>query len=170
MRPFSALLILLLIGFCGIAFAQTNTKDASLMDSLGSEPAAVTKVAGAADTAILIANDKAYEAYDEYVKRKALKSPEFMLSMALLVFAVIICCAEIIVFLKGHMDADHIIKLIIITLIIFAVLFLIVLGYTNDQIGPALGLLGTIAGYLLGRSAKETSKEDKHPKNVKAEQ
>ena len=42
-------------------------------------------------------------------------------------------------------------KRILITLIIISTLFLITAGYSNDQIAPAIGLLGTIAGYLLGR-------------------
>ena len=34
--------------------------------------------------------------------------------------------------------------------------FLIVAGYTEKQIAPVIGLLGTIAGYLLGKSSSET--------------
>ena len=37
-------------------------------------------------------------------------------------------------------------------LIIVAAVFLVVAGYTEEQIAPVIGLLGTIAGYILGRS------------------
>ncbi|MDX1617310.1 MAG: hypothetical protein R3224_00890 [Balneolaceae bacterium] len=43
----------------------------------------------------------------------------------------------------------------LVTLIITAALFLIAAGFSNDQIASALGLLGTIAGYLLGRGEGE---------------
>jgi hypothetical protein len=134
-----------------------NSRNASLMaqvDDSGITQGNTASQIQSHVTDSLAASDAVYNAYDEYVKRKVIKSPEFILSMALLIFAAIICLAEIAIFLKGHMDADHMTKLIILTLIIFSVLFLIVLGYTNDQIGPALGLLGTIAGYLLGKSQK----------------
>jgi hypothetical protein len=42
-------------------------------------------------------------------------------------------------------------------LIISSSIFLIVAGYTSQQIAPAMGLLGTLAGYLLG---KESSRID----------
>jgi hypothetical protein len=44
-------------------------------------------------------------------------------------------------------------------LIITAAVFLIVVGYGERQISPVLGLLGTIAGYLLGRTADHTESE-----------
>jgi hypothetical protein len=43
-----------------------------------------------------------------------------------------------------------------ILIITFAV-FLIVAGYSDQQIAPAFGLLGTLAGYLLGKDATSTS-------------
>jgi biopolymer transport protein ExbB/TolQ len=33
--------------------------------------------------------------------------------------------------------------------------FLVVAGYTDTQIAPVMGLLGTVAGYLLGKEPKE---------------
>jgi hypothetical protein len=43
----------------------------------------------------------------------------------------------------------------IVVVIIFAALFLIAAGYSNEQAAPAYGLLGTIAGYVLGKSHKK---------------
>lgn len=44
-------------------------------------------------------------------------------------------------------------------LIIISAVFLIVAGYSEKQIAPVIGLLGTIAGYALGRddSSRRTS-------------
>ena len=38
--------------------------------------------------------------------------------------------------------------------------FITVLGYSNEQMGAALGLLGTIAGYLLGKQEKGSGKQN----------
>ncbi len=150
-----------------ISFAQNNNQDSATLRAFSNAGTTVTPASTASQQKIshvtdsLVASDDVYNAYDEYVKRKVIKSPEFILSMMLLIFAVIICIAEIFVFLKRDLGADFILKLIILTLIIFAVLFLIVLGYTNDQIGPAFGLLGTIAGYLLGKTHKDSPSDEK---------
>ena len=37
-----------------------------------------------------------------------------------------------------------------LSLIIVAAIFLVVVGYTSEQIAPVMGLLGAIAGYILG--------------------
>jgi len=43
-------------------------------------------------------------------------------------------------------------RLVIILFIVIASMFLISAGYDNKQVAPVFGLLGTIAGYLLGRT------------------
>lgn len=49
-------------------------------------------------------------------------------------------------------------KLIALGLIVTSALLLIVLGYTDEQMSPVIGLLGTIAGYMLG--SKEWDRAD----------
>jgi len=44
-----------------------------------------------------------------------------------------------------------------LTIIVLAV-FLVVAGYDSQQIAPVTGLLGTLAGYLVGRSVQEQPK------------
>ncbi|QTA83229.1 Uncharacterized protein dnl_56240 [Desulfonema limicola] len=41
------------------------------------------------------------------------------------------------------------------TLVIVSGLFLITAGYSQEQISPMIGLLGTTAGYLLGKTETE---------------
>jgi hypothetical protein len=43
------------------------------------------------------------------------------------------------------------IKIVGLTLVITAGLFLIVAGYSQDQVAPMMGILGTVVGYLLGK-------------------
>jgi len=89
---------------------------------------------------------------------------EFYLSIIILTFGLILVGLEIFLIKSRKISSDDTIKFVIITLIITSTLFLITAGYSNDQIAPAVGLLGTIAGYLLGRIQK-TIKTDRGQKD-----
>lgn len=97
-----------------------------------------------------------YQAIDKYYRNKKMSSVEFLLSILLLAFAVLALTLEVGLIMRGKIESAGGIKLIIITLIIFSVIFLVVCGYGNDQIAPVVGLLGTIAGYLLGKNTTKT--------------
>lgn len=64
-------------------------------------------------------------------------------------------------FLRRHagFSEDAVIRLVSLILIVSGTLFLVTLGYSAEQIAPALGILGTIAGYMLGRSHNATGKD-----------
>ena len=87
----------------------------------------------------------------------ALSSPEFGLSVILLVFGLIVISGQLYLATRRGPDgtppvtAESSIRLSIVSLIIGAALVLIASGYSNDQIAPAIGLFGTIAGYLVGK-------------------
>lgn len=49
---------------------------------------------------------------------------------------------------------DAVLRVIVVTVIVFGALFCITAGFEPEQIAPATGLFGTIAGYLLGRDAR----------------
>jgi uncharacterized membrane protein YciS (DUF1049 family) len=87
---------------------------------------------------------------------------EFTLSMTVLAFGLLVILLEIFLIKNKKISSEDTIKFIIITLIITSTLFLITAGYSNDQIAPAVGLLGTIAGYLLGRIQNSNQKEGKN--------
>ena len=53
-------------------------------------------------------------------------------------------------------------------LIISAAVFLVVVGYGEEQLAPVLGLLGTIAGYLLGKETSGTERKRTPPEPEKA--
>ena len=59
-----------------------------------------------------------------------------------------------------RMEADDYIRVLILTLVICASMYLIAAGWDNQQTAPAFGILGTIAGYLLGKeSSRQKTKE-----------
>jgi hypothetical protein len=44
-------------------------------------------------------------------------------------------------------------RLVVLTIVVTAGLFVITAGYSEQQIAPMMGLLGTLVGYLLGRES-----------------
>lgn len=78
---------------------------------------------------------------------------ELYLSFAVLVFGLIVLGLQMGIMLKaGKGWGPNAIRICGLTLVIIAGVFLITAGYSQDQIAPMVGLLGTIAGYLLGKS------------------
>ncbi len=79
---------------------------------------------------------------------------EIWLSLGVLGFGLAVIFAQ--VFLLSKRDEDEsltdALKYMSVTLIIVGSLFLVTAGYGNEQIAPIIGLLGTVAGYLLGRT------------------
>jgi len=85
-----------------------------------------------------------------------LSNREFLLTILLLLFGLVIIGIEYVLLRKRQNDkVDDVSKFFVITLIIIGTLVLIAAGLSNDQIAPAIGLFGTIAGYLLGRSERQ---------------
>lgn len=85
---------------------------------------------------------------------------EFQLSLFVLGFGVMIILLEIFLIKANKISPEEAVKFILVTIIIVSTLFLITAGYSNDQIAPAVGLLGTIAGYLLGKASQNQKNEN----------
>ena len=81
------------------------------------------------------------------------------LSIATLVFGLILMVLVLI--FKGTNDSDylHTYKLIGIIFIGTVSVFLIPAGFDNTQITPIVGLLGTLAGYLVGSSTQNNNNQ-----------
>jgi hypothetical protein len=54
--------------------------------------------------------------------------------------------------LKNSISESIFFRMTGLLLVINAGLFLIPAGYTQQQVAPLMGLLGTVAGYLLGKN------------------
>lgn len=77
---------------------------------------------------------------------------EIALSIGLLVFGGVLVGLQALLMItqKRYWD-DWAIKVTGLTLVITAGLLLIVAGYSEEQAAPMMGMLGTVAGYLLGK-------------------
>jgi len=80
-------------------------------------------------------------------------SPEIRLSWGVLLFGAFIILLEFSVMLRLKKGwGTNSIRITGISLVVIAGLFLIVAGYSQNQIAPMMGLLGTIAGFLMGKT------------------
>lgn len=83
-------------------------------------------------------------------------SQEVWLSLGVLVFGMVVILAQAFLISKREEALSESLKYLGVTLIIVGSLFLVTAGYGNSQIAPIIGLLGTVAGYLLGRTQPTT--------------
>ena len=100
----------------------------------------------------------------ETVPKLAGEGPQVALSIAVLVFGLFIVGAQVLVMLKrekGWGPSSN--QIVGLTLVLTAGLFLVVAGYSQDQIAPMMALLGTIAGYLLGRGTDKSAPLEEGP-------
>jgi hypothetical protein len=82
-----------------------------------------------------------------------LSSREFLLALLVTVMLLISLSLQFALLRKmERFKAEDMQRSFGLTLVIGGTVFFIVAGFDSEQIAPALGLFGTIAGYMLGRS------------------
>ena len=82
-------------------------------------------------------------------------------SGAIVVLSLFVIFASYFLRKNAGFSEEGVIRLVSLILIVSGTLFLVTLGYSAEQIAPALGILGTIAGYMLGRATKSDDVEKK---------
>ena len=80
-----------------------------------------------------------------------LSSTEGELALIVIALGVLVIIALSLVLRSKSATPDDAIRGYTVILIVIGTMVLICAGYSNDQIAPAMGLFGTLAGYLLGR-------------------
>lgn len=75
------------------------------------------------------------------------------MSAVVLIFGIVVLvlCAGLM--RSSRPSPEAILRVFGTVLIITGALFLVVAGYTDQQVAPVMGLLGTLAGYLLGKGS-----------------
>lgn len=86
-------------------------------------------------------------------------SIEIVLSVSMLVFTLVLIIVEAMIIMKADKSwaPSSILKVLGLTLIICISALLVIAGYGKDQIGPVMGLLGVVAGYLLGDNGTKST-------------
>lgn len=77
---------------------------------------------------------------------------ESVLASFVLMFGAFLAILQAFLMIKREFKAHEIIRLSGLTFIVISTLFIITAGYGAAQIAPAMGLFGTLAGYILGRT------------------
>jgi hypothetical protein len=94
---------------------------------------------------------------------------ELALSYAVLVFGLVIVLVEHVMLRKRPeaVTPENLLLLNAVTIIVIGTLFLVTSGFKDQQIAPAMGLFGTIIGYLLGRRSRTGMDEKGDKENTK---
>jgi hypothetical protein len=82
---------------------------------------------------------------------------EFFLSLEVLTFGLVVVAVEYAMLRRRPIRADEALRVYGVTLILIGTLFAVTAGYSAQEISPALGLFGTVAGYLLGRRTSDNT-------------
>lgn len=84
-------------------------------------------------------------------QREAWWSTDSAMTMCalILVFGILVIAISSVLALK-RLEQDVILKVVTIPMTVMSAIFLVVAGYSDSQVAPAMGLLGTIVGYVLG--------------------
>jgi len=113
--------------------------------------------------AALEALSQAQIAYDKHAASTV--TPNQLWSQALVIkLAIAIIGLSTVIFLlvavlmwRNNSEPQHILRIFgILTIITFSALLMVV-GYSNEQLTPIIGLFGAVAGYLLGRDSTKPS-------------
>jgi hypothetical protein len=83
------------------------------------------------------------------------KTTARQLGITLLVFASVVFIGQFYLIAKSRKGwDDRSFKAFGLTLILITSMFLVLLGFDDKQLAPMIGLLGTLAGYILGTGNK----------------
>ena len=86
---------------------------------------------------------------------------EFWLSLLVLAFGTIVVVVQYLLVRRKDFDSNDVVRVFGVSLIVVGTLFLIAAGFEAQQIASGIGLFGTLAGYLLGKTkTKQTNKKD----------
>lgn len=83
-----------------------------------------------------------------------LTSREIVVSACVLLFGLAMTIIASRMLSRSRVPVDDVIRLFALVIIVTGVLFLVAAGYSATDIAPSMGLLGTIAGYILGRTSR----------------
>ena len=72
------------------------------------------------------------------------------MSSVVLIFGIVVIAIAGLLIWRGH-SGTAVLRILGTILILVMAVFLVIAGYNDQQIAPVMGLLGTVAGYILGK-------------------
>ncbi len=145
-RLFSTIMLILLLA--GFAIGQPD--EIELSDTNASQTHNSDQEFGPIESSIL--SEKTSGSYNVIIRPRS--NWEIYLSLGVLAFGLVLIIFTGIVALKKNSGWDQeATRIFAVSVIVTAGLFLMTAGYSDQQVSPMFGLLGTIVGYLLGKSS-----------------
>lgn len=90
-----------------------------------------------------------------------LSNPETQLTITVAILGLIALVLESLLLKRvKHLQAEETLRVFALTLIVIGTLFFVCAGFSAQQIAPAVGLFGTVVGYLLGQAAGKGEKSN----------
>ena len=145
-------LISILLAFCGL-WSASVTHAAQLGEEGRRSTVAVSNVTTMTTNQVQVQVSPSLEGHTW---------TEIAFACSVLVFGLLLVLIEAFLALKGKLSGNAAFKLIGLTIVICAGVFVIPAGFSSNQMTPLMGLLGAVAGYLLGKDAPKAraSEED----------
>ena len=86
-------------------------------------------------------------------------NPELVkfLTVSVLAFGLLVILTMAVLVVRKS-QAGEVLRLFTVPMVIVAAVFLVVTGFSSAQITPVIGLLGTLAGYILGVQSQKGPK------------
>jgi hypothetical protein len=78
------------------------------------------------------------------------------LTTSVLAFGIAVIIIMAVLVVRKSQTGD-VLRLFTVPMVIVAAVFLVVTGFSNEQITPVIGLLGTLAGYVLGVQSQKSA-------------
>jgi ABC-type transport system involved in cytochrome c biogenesis permease subunit len=79
------------------------------------------------------------------------------LTVSVLAFGLLVIITMAVLVVRKS-QAGEVLRLFTVPMVIVAAVFLVVTGFSSAQITPVIGLLGTLAGYILGVQSQKGPK------------
>src|SRR5262245_43858996 len=94
-------------------------------------------------------------------RSRFLSSFEGIISILVSIIGFIALMMEFMLLRKiQKLKAEDTLRVYAVTLIVIGTLFFVTAGFDANHVAPAMGLFGTVAGYLLGRSVDRRDEKD----------
>lgn len=90
----------------------------------------------------------------------ALSQKELVAASIILAFSLVCFLVAVLLQRFGRFGEENVIRILALVLVVSGTLFLVTMGYSAEQIAPALGILGTVAGYMLGRADRDGNSDN----------
>lgn len=84
------------------------------------------------------------------------------LTLSVLAFGLLVIITMAVLVIRKSQAGD-VLRLFTVPMVIVAAVFLVVTGFSNEQITPVIGLLGTLAGYTLGVQSQKGDRKSLPP-------